>query len=150
MTSKRYRAIAIGIVLVGVLRADSLFAQQLQPLAPEAKSVENQAVNQGKKTAPTKASTNLVIPSIVLIGVQGLDVHSTWMARASGNGVEGNPLMDAGTGAQIAIKAASAATVVYLAHRLQRRHPKLAKGLLWGGAGLTAGIAAHNYQIARR
>jgi hypothetical protein len=72
------------------------------------------------------------------------------MARASGNGVEGNPLMDSGTGTQIAIKAAGTATVVFLAHRLQRHHPKLAKGLLWTGAGLTAGIAANNYRIAGR
>lgn len=147
--------IALVFVVLGVfLRGEGWCAQQdlnLQPLAPEAHSLDKHTVNSTKTPASTKAATSsagLVLPAMVFVGVQGLDVHSTWRARSSGRGVEGNPVMDVATGHQIAIKAAASIGIIYVAHRLHRRHPKLAKGLLWTGTAITAGAVANNYLIA--
>jgi len=92
----------------------------------------------------------LVIPSIVFATAQGLDVWTTHRAIASGNGREANPAMDVGTGGQIAIKAGATVGIVWLAHKVGRKHPRLAKGLLYGLSGIVAGVAMRNESIARR
>lgn len=97
------------------------------------------------------AFADLKVPASVFMMAQAADVHSTYRARASGNGIEGNPLMDVTTGQQVAIKAATTVGVVWLTTHLERRgHPRLAKVTLYSLSAVTAGIAAHNYRIARR
>jgi hypothetical protein len=94
--------------------------------------------------------TGLKLPSIVFVAAQGLDAHSTYTAISTGKGREGNPVMNVGTGGQIAIKAAASIGVVYVTHRLHRKHPKLAKGMLWTLSAVTFAVAANNYRIAHR
>ncbi len=92
----------------------------------------------------------LVIPSMLFVTAESLDVHSTWRARSSGNGREGNPMMDVGTGTQAAIKAAVTVTVITVAAKLYRHRPVLARVFLYGSSAAIASVAAHNYAIARR
>lgn len=92
----------------------------------------------------------LKLPATVFLASQAFDLHSTHMALSSGNGREGNPLMNVSTGGQIAIKAATATAMLFLARSLSREHPKLVKGLLFAGSAVTFTVAAHNYGMARR
>lgn len=90
----------------------------------------------------------LVIPASVFATAQALDVHSTYVARLSGKGVEGNAWMDVSTGKQIAIKAGVTTAMIAAAHVVHRRHPVVAKVMLYGGAAAVGFIASHNYRIA--
>ena len=87
---------------------------------------------------------------ITLTVAQALDLHSTWQARSSGRGIEGNPVMDVPTGGQIAIKAGALVGIVYVAQRVHRRHPTAAKIVLYGTSALTFAVSARNYRIAAR
>lgn len=150
------RKISAGIVLFAVfLPVKAWCAQQdsnLQPLAPEAVHVTQTGVNlheiEASKNA-SKVSAGFVIPAALFVTLQGLDVHSTWQARSSGYGVEGNPWMDVSTGKQIAIKAAVSTGIVFIAGKMHRRHPKLAKVVLYVASAAVAGVVYNNYQIAQ-
>ena len=101
-------------------------------------------------TAAQAEDRGLILPASIFGVAQGLDVWTTHRARASGNGVEANPLMDVSTGGQVAIKAAASVGIIWLTHKIGRTKPKLAKGLLYGLSGLVVGVAVRNEAIARR
>lgn len=150
------RRISAGIVLFAVfLPVNAWCAQQdsnLQPLAPEAKSVSNSGANQQEIEAsknPSKMSAGFVIPATLLATLQGLDVHSTHQALTSGYGREGNPWTDVSTGQLIAMKAAVTAGAVFLTAKIHKRHPKVATVTLYALSAVVGGVVVNNYQIAQ-
>jgi hypothetical protein len=86
-----------------------------------------------------------------LAAANALDLHSTFRAIHSGGGTEGNPLLTTNhPAAAIAEKAAMLGAVVWMGERIRTHgHPKAARIVVWVLAGTTAGIAAHNYALAR-
>ena len=152
------RVLAGIVVLCGFLRGNAICAQQdsnLQPLAPEATRLSISGQNEAISEASINRSANapgraLILPVITLTVAHSLDLHSTWKARSSGRGIEGNPVMDVPTGGQIAIKAGALVGIVYVAQRVHRRHPTAAKIVLYGTSALTFAVSARNYRIAAR
>jgi hypothetical protein len=79
--------------------------------------------------------------------LQVLDAHSTIRAVGAGHR-ERNPVMApfaGNTGAMLAVKAATTAGTVYMAHRLARRHRLAATVLMIAMNGAYAAIVAANY-----
>jgi hypothetical protein len=79
--------------------------------------------------------------------LQALDAHSTTRAVGAGHR-ERNPVMApfaGNTGAMLAVKAATTAGTVYMAHRLARRHRLAATVLMIAMNGAYAAIVAANY-----
>jgi hypothetical protein len=79
--------------------------------------------------------------------LQVLDAHSTTRAVGAGHR-ERNPVMApfaGNTGAMLAVKAATTAGTVYMAHRLARRHRLAATVLMIAMNGAYAAIVAANY-----
>lgn len=93
---------------------------------------------------------SIALPASVFVLSQAADWDSTQRAIRSGNGREGNPLMQVGSGEQAAIKVGASIAIVYVAHRINRSHPRLAKGLLWFGSAGTFALAGHNYRLATK
>lgn len=101
--------------------------------------------------AAAQERRSLILPSIALIGAEALDLHSTHQALSSGAGREANPGMTAIVNrpvTAIAVKASASVFTIWLAHRLERRHPTAAKALLYTSAAAVSVIAARNYRIA--
>jgi hypothetical protein len=81
--------------------------------------------------------------------LQALDAHSTVRAVGAGHR-ERNPAMApfvGNTGAMLAVKAATTAGTVYMAHRLGRRHRVAATVLMVAMNGAYAAIVASNYRL---
>jgi Domain of unknown function (DUF5658) len=80
-----------------------------------------------------------------------MDVHSTRRALAGGH-TEGNPFMSgiaSNTTAFVAVKAATAASVILLSEKLRKRNRVAAIGLMVAVNAATAAVVAHNYRVAR-
>ena len=89
---------------------------------------------------------------VSLIGLQGLDIHSSRQGMRSGATRESNPLMKPFVGndaAFIAMKASATAGTIFVTEKLRKKRPKTAVVLV---AALNAGMAAivaHNYRLSR-
>jgi hypothetical protein len=94
--------------------------------------------------------SSLVLPSVVFVGAQAADLHSTHQAIRNGQGVEGNRVMAGSNANRIALKSAITVATVYAAQKIHKRHPRVAKVFLYGGAAAMFGLAAHNYRVAHR
>jgi hypothetical protein len=98
------------------------------------------------------AADGLRLPTLVYVGGATLDVWSTVDCLGAGC-IERNPtlawLQPAGPGVMLTVGEAVDAAMLWAVHRwVAPRHPKLARGLLFGGGGVRAGIAAHNWRAA--
>jgi uncharacterized protein DUF5658 len=83
--------------------------------------------------------------------LQALDVHST-MRALDGGAVEGNPLMRGVAhqpAALIGVKAAGAASTIWLAHRMSKRSKAGAFVVMAAVNSAYAMVVAHNYRAGR-
>ena len=83
--------------------------------------------------------------------LEALDVASTSRVLESG-GRESNPIVASAWGSPVALaalKAGTAAGLIFAAERLRRDHPKAALILMIAGNSGMAAIVAHNYAVAR-
>jgi hypothetical protein len=103
--------------------------------------------------APSHRRTFEVPLYVSFAALQALDFHSTRRALASGAGREGNPAM-AGLvhrpAAFAAVKAATAAGVIYLAERLRTRSRLASIVVMSAVNSMYAVVVAHNYRVAGR
>jgi len=104
--------------------------------------------------APEHKRPAALIPLYVsLVGLQGLDIHSTRRAMNSGATRESNPMMKPfvnNDAAFIAVKATTTAGTIFFTERLRKKHPKAAVVV---AAALNVGLAAvvaSNYRLSRR
>src|SRR5207253_7791190 len=82
--------------------------------------------------------------------LEALDIASTARVLESG-GRESNPIVASVWGSPVALaalKAGTAAGLIFAAERLRRDHPKAALILMIAGNSGMAAIVAHNYVIA--
>jgi hypothetical protein len=82
--------------------------------------------------------------------LQGLDVYSTSRALSSGVGREANPAMRGIVGnpaGLIAVKAATAATAIWAAEKMWKRHPRAAIVFMTALNSAMAAVVAHNYSL---
>jgi hypothetical protein len=98
------------------------------------------------------ASRRVLVPLYITSAMlQMMDVHSTRRAIAVGH-AEGNPFMSgiaSNTTAFVAVKAATAASVILLSEKLRKRNRVAAIGLMIAVNAATAAVVAHNYRVAR-
>ena len=124
-----------------MMTADSAPAQTIAP--PPIAVVE---------PASRSASLRVLVPLYVsAAALQMMDVHSTRRALAVGHS-EGNPVMAgiaSNTAAFVAVKAATAATTIWVSEKLRKRNRVAAIGLMIAVNAATAAVVAHNYQVAR-
>lgn len=93
----------------------------------------------------------LVISQSVFVTANVADLHSTYRGMSSGHGVEGNPVMGDGTGAQaVLVKSLGTATVLWLTHQTNKSHPTMTRIALYSMSAVIAGVAYRNYRIAMR
>jgi len=164
MTTQGYKAIAVGILVIGgFLRGNAVCAQQdsnLQPLAPEAGSVlnsgQNQAVIDASKNAsigwagpvaPLPSSKPSKWPLVAIMIGNALDSVSTEIALRQPGLRETNPLGQSMT-RRMALKAVTNVAEVWLVRKIGKQHPTAAKWFGYSIGAVTAGIAARNYRIA--
>ena len=109
-------------------------------------------------TQPTPASTETPRPQplvplyVSFATLEALDVASTARVLESG-GSESNPIVATVWGSPVtlaALKAGTAAGLIFAAERLRRDHPKAALVLMIAGNSGMAAVVAHNYASARR
>lgn len=104
--------------------------------------------------SPARAqSRGLVIPAVTLSALEAGDIVTTVRALESGRGREGNGLMApivTNKTAMIATKVGVTALTIWIAARLHREHPKIAKVALWSINGVMAGVVANNLAVTRR
>lgn len=93
--------------------------------------------------------SSLVLPSVVLVGAQAADLHSTHLVLSRG-GVERNPVMRHPFGTQAAIKTVATAAILGGAHLVHKRHPRWAKTLVWAASTAALAASAVNYRNADR
>ena len=149
------------LVLAGVLNAAPLLAQEPpepQPVNPRSALAASPAVQhiQLWPVAPPaehKRPGALVPLYVSLVGLQGLDIHSTRQAMNAGAAREGNPLMKpfVNNGAAfVAVKAATTAGTIFFTEKLRKKHPKTAVVLAAAFNVSLAAVVASNYRLARR
>lgn len=99
------------------------------------------------------AEGGLKLPAGAMIGLHAADLGTTFHALSSGKGREANgvmaPIVGSPAGA-IALKAGVTAGTIYIASKLQRKHPTGAKVMLWTLNGVLAGVVANNVRVIRR
>jgi hypothetical protein len=117
-------------------------------------AAEAQAVPRASHVEPTPAgaSRGVLVPLYISAAtLQMLDVHSTRRALSAGY-TEGNPMMAgiaANTPTFVAVKAATAATTIWVSEKLRKRSRAAAIGLMVAVNVATATVVAHNYRVAR-
>jgi len=87
-----------------------------------------------------------------LIALQGLDIHSTRGAVASGDGREANPAMEPivkNSAAFIAVKAGATAGVIWASEKMWKKHRKAAVVFATAINVAMAAIVANNYRLSR-
>jgi hypothetical protein len=104
--------------------------------------------------APDDTRPSLLMSSLYATTVitQSLDVHSTMKALNAG-AVEGNPMMSYLTSHPVAfgaVKAATAAGLIYAGRSLAKRNKKHAVIALVAVNAAYVFVAAHNYRVASR
>ena len=105
-----------------------------------------------REEAPRRDGKGALVPLYAsFAALQGLDVHATMRAVRGGHAREANPAM-AGVvgnpGAFIALKAATAAGVIYLTEHVRTRNKVGAIVLMAAVNSLYAAVVAHNYRTA--
>jgi hypothetical protein len=82
--------------------------------------------------------------------LQGLDYASTTKALSSGAGREANPVMGPIVGnraAFLAVKAATAASTMWIAERMWKKHPGRALVFMAAANGIMATVVTHNMRV---
>jgi uncharacterized protein DUF5658 len=101
--------------------------------------------------APDRRPAALVPLYASFIGLQILDLHSTHDALARG-GVEANPALAGlarNTVALSAVKAAGAASVIFVSEKLRKKNKAAALGLMIATNSAMAWVVQHNYRSGR-
>lgn len=114
--------------------------------------VANLAFASGERVSFTENPRVLKSLRFGFIGVQALDVHSTWKAL-SGGAREGNAVMrplTSSPAAYMAIKAGMTFLVYKGTERGGKRHAKTMFWLLVASDAAMSAIAIHNYRVAGR
>ena len=115
-------------------------------------TAETQAVPRISEVEPVSRpeSRGVLVPLYISAAtLQMLDVHSTRRALSSGY-TEGNPAMAgiaSNTPAFVAVKAATAATTIWVSEKLRKRNRAAAIGLMVAVNAVTATVVAHNYRV---
>jgi hypothetical protein len=101
---------------------------------------------------PGQTANRALVPLYVsFAALQALDVHST-MRALDGGAVEGNPLMRGVAqqpAALIGVKAAGAASTMWLAHKMSKRNKIGAVVVMAAVNSAYAMVVAHNYRATR-
>jgi hypothetical protein len=109
------------------------------------------AQNPGSATDARADRPRLLIPLYSSFAVlQALDVHSTTRALDGAIAVEGNPMMKGIVGQPVAfaaMKAGTAAGIIYAVEKLRKTHPRAAVILMTGLNSAYISIVAHNYSL---
>jgi uncharacterized protein DUF5658 len=128
--------------------AQSPLSEELSRLA----TAETQTVPRIPEVEPAarQDSRGVLVPLYISAAtLQMLDVHSTHRALSSGY-TEGNPMMAgiaSNTAAFVAVKAATAATTIWVSEKLRKRNRAAAIGLMVAVNVATATVVAHNYRV---
>ena len=154
--------VILGILPASALAQDAARSETASHDAPSQARVDA-AVDRGFAPAPSldaqvemaavrPASRGPLVPLYIsAAALQMMDVHSTRRALALGH-AEGNPFMSgiaSNTPAFVAVKAATAASVILLSEKLRKRNRVAAIGLMVAVNAATAAVVAHNYRVAR-
>ena len=118
--------------------------------------VDDEKASSAAQPTPSTAQTPRPQPLMPLYvsfaTLDALDVASTSRVLDSG-GRESNPIVAGAWGspaALAALKAATAAGLIFAAERLRRDHPRAALVLMIAANSGMAAIVAHNYAVAQR
>ena len=76
--------------------------------------------------------------------IPAADLWTTHQALASGRGAEGNPVMAGSDAKRIVIKAVITTVVLYAAAKLETRHPRTGRVLLYTLSGVVGAVAVRN------
>jgi hypothetical protein len=126
-----------------------------QPLADDLARISTAETTAAQRLAdfqpePKAASHRVLVPLYISAAtLQMLDVHSTRRALAAGY-TEGNPAMSgiaSNTAAFVAVKAATAATTIWISEKLRKRNRAAAIGVMIAVNAATATVVAHNYRV---
>jgi hypothetical protein len=101
-------------------------------------------------TGATRSARVLVPLYLSFVALQGLDVHSTLTALNRG-ARETNPMMGAFVGnpaALVALKAGTAAGILYMTERVRRHSPLGAVLMMVAFNSAYASVVANNYRVA--
>ena len=124
----------------------------ISPAALELQSPPTLAQAAGKFDAPRPQRPDALMPLYLTYAtLQALDVHSTLRALDRG-AVEANPLMKNLTespASLVAVKAASAAGVLYTTEQLWKRNPAAAVVFMIAANSAMAWVVQNNYRAAR-
>jgi hypothetical protein len=115
------------------------------PVAPS-KAVADAWAREERKTSSSKTLTAL---QVSYVGLQGLDMWSTFTARSNG-AREVNPLMAGGYGTGAAIKAALTTGTIFGTRAIAKKNRKAAVVTMWVINAVTAVVVANNISNARR
>jgi hypothetical protein len=87
-----------------------------------------------------------------LLALEGLDIHSTRKAIASGRGREGNPAMAPvvrNSAAFLAVKAGATVGVIWASEKLWKKHRKASVIFAAAVNAAMAAVVANNYRVGR-
>ena len=158
----RGRRVSIGcVVVIGALIVAPLNAQERPDLqAPGHRDalaasppVQHIQLRPVAPPADARRPSALIPLYVSMVGLQGLDIHSTRRAMHSGATRESNPLMKPfvnNDAAFVALKASTTAGTIFFTEKLRKKHPKTAVVLAAAfNVGLAA-VVANNYRMARQ
>ena len=126
-----------------------VFVPQLRAVTASSMDVQPPAAPRPKPRRPQP----LVPMYGLLIGLNAIDVHSTYAALDTAGTRESNPVLAPVVdhkGAFIAVKAGSTVAFIWAAEKLWKTHPRAALIAAAAANGFAAYVVAHNYQVARK
>lgn len=115
-------------------------------LAAPSKAVAEAWAREERQPSSSKTLSAL---QVSYVGLQGLDVWSTFAARSRG-AREVNPIMSGGYGKAAAIKAGLSAGTLLATRAMAKKNRKAAVVSMWLINGVTAAVVANNVRNARR
>lgn len=138
--------------MLASLAACALVVQLVQSPPPAA--VARSTTEPILATVPTVPahgrSTALTSLYVSFAALQGLDLHSTRRALASGAARESNPAMRGivgNTAAMIAFKASTTGLTLWAAEKMRKTHPRAAVVFMAAVNSALAAVVAHNYSV---
>jgi hypothetical protein len=116
------------------------------PVVAPSKAVADAWAREERKLSSSRTLTAL---QVSYVGLQGLDMWSTFASRSNG-AREVNPLMADGYGTGAAIKAALTTGTIFGTRAIAKKNRKAAVITMWVINAVTAAVVANNVRNARR
>lgn len=112
-----------------------------------------QAVPRSHVVEPHRRPPGLVPLYASLVGLNALDVHSTYSALKTPHAAEANPIVAPlvhQPAAFIALKAGTTAVSIWTAERLWKKHRVVAMVIVGSANAALAAVVTNNYRIAKK